>query len=113
MAVVTTEGNGHGREITIAPDLNGRNDPMSTTTLTMLLAAAMPAWIPSRLYRMTLEQYEAMAASGAIPTSHRVHLINGYLVEKVTPQSPARGRGRTVRQGARSRRPAGLARARR
>ena len=49
---------------------------------------AMPAWIPSRLYRMTVEQYEAMAASGAIPASHRVHLINGYLVEKMTHNPP-------------------------
>jgi Uma2 family endonuclease len=45
-------------------------------------------WIPSRLYRMTVEQYEAMAASGAIPTSHRVHLIYGYLVEKMTQSPP-------------------------
>jgi Uma2 family endonuclease len=37
---------------------------------------------------MTVEQYEAMAASGAIPTSHRVHLINGYLVEKMTQKPP-------------------------
>jgi Uma2 family endonuclease len=61
---------------------------MSTTTSTMPPAAAMPAWIPSRLYRMTVEQYEAMAASGAIPTSHRVHLINGFLVEKMTQKPP-------------------------
>jgi Uma2 family endonuclease len=47
-----------------------------------------PVWLPSRLYRMTVEQYEAMAASGAIPTSHRVHLINGYLVEKMTQKPP-------------------------
>ena len=61
---------------------------MSTTTSTMPPAAVMPAWIPSRLYRMTLEQYEALAASGAIPTSHRVHLVNGYLVEKMTQNPP-------------------------
>jgi Uma2 family endonuclease len=61
---------------------------MSTITSTMPPAPARPAWIPSRLYRMTVEQYEAMAASGAIPTSHRVHLINGYLVEKMTHNPP-------------------------
>jgi Uma2 family endonuclease len=61
---------------------------MSATTSTMPLPPAMPAWIPSRLYRMTVEQYEAMAASGAIPASHRVHLINGYLVEKMTHNPP-------------------------
>ena len=49
---------------------------------------ADPVWIPSRLYRMTVEQYEAMAASGAIPTSHRVHLISGFLVEKMTQKPP-------------------------
>jgi Uma2 family endonuclease len=40
------------------------------------------------LYRLSVDQYEAMAASGAIPTSHRVHLINGCLVTKMT-QKPA------------------------
>ncbi len=55
---------------------------MFATTSTMPPPPAMPAWIPSRLYRMTVEQYEAMAASGAIPASHRVHLIDGFLVEK-------------------------------
>jgi Uma2 family endonuclease len=52
------------------------------------IPTADPGWIPSRLYRMTVEQYEAMAASGAIPMSHRVHLINGYLVEKMTQKPP-------------------------
>ena len=61
---------------------------MSTTTSTMPPVAAMPAWIPSRLYRMTVEQYEAMAASGAFPASNRFHLINGYLVERMTHNPP-------------------------
>jgi Uma2 family endonuclease len=61
---------------------------MSTITQARPPAPAMSGWIPSRLYRMTVEQYEAMAASGAIPTSHRVHLINGYLVEKMTQKPP-------------------------
>ena len=38
---------------------------MSTITSTMPPAPAMPAWIPSPLYRMTVEEYEAMVASGA------------------------------------------------
>ena len=46
---------------------------MPTITREMPPASAAPGWIPSRLYRMTVEQYEAMAASGAIPTSHHVH----------------------------------------
>jgi len=62
---------------------------MSTITPTLPpIPAPDPGWVPSRLYRMTVEQYEVMAASGAIPTSHRVHLINGYLVEKVTHNPP-------------------------
>ncbi len=63
---------------------------MSTSTITQAMppAATASAWVPARLYRMTVEQYEAMAASGAIPSSHRVHLINGYLVEKMTQKPP-------------------------
>jgi Uma2 family endonuclease len=37
---------------------------------------------------MTLEQYEAMVASGAFTASDRFHLINGYLVAKMTQNSP-------------------------
>ena len=39
-------------------------------------------WIPSPLYRMSVEQYEAMVASGAFSKKDRFHLINGYLVAK-------------------------------
>jgi Uma2 family endonuclease len=62
---------------------------MSAIAPTMpTLPAPEPGWIPSPLYRMTVDQYEAMAASGAIPTSHRVHLINGCLVTKMTQKPP-------------------------
>ena len=81
-------GNGNGRESTIARDRNGRNDPMSTITSTMPPAPAMPAWIPSPLYRMTVEEYEAMVASGAFKGRNRFHLINGYLVERMTQNPP-------------------------
>ena len=47
----------------------------------------VPDWVPRRIRRMSVEEYEAAVASGAIPTSHRTHLINGYLVEKM-PQNP-------------------------
>ena len=47
-----------------------------------------PAWIPSGLYRMSLGEYEAMVASGALATSKRLHLINGYLVAKMTQNPP-------------------------
>ena len=49
---------------------------------------ADPGWIPSPLYRMTVEQYEAMVASGAFSKQDRFHLINGYLVAKMTQNPP-------------------------
>jgi Uma2 family endonuclease len=45
-------------------------------------------WIPSPLYRLTVEQYEAMVESGAFKASDRLHLINGYLVAKMTQNPP-------------------------
>lgn len=47
-----------------------------------------PGWIPSPLFRMTVEQYEAMVDSGALSSKDRVHLINGYLVVKMTQKPP-------------------------
>jgi hypothetical protein len=47
-----------------------------------------PGWIPSRLYRMTVDEYEAMVASGALKTGNRFQLINGYLVAKRTQNPP-------------------------
>ena len=38
-------------------------------------------WIPSPLYRMTVERYKALVASSVFSkTTTRLHLINGYLV---------------------------------
>jgi Uma2 family endonuclease len=51
---------------------------------------ADPAWIPSPLYRMKVDQYEAMVASGAFKARDRFHLINGYLVAKMT-KNPTHG----------------------
>jgi Uma2 family endonuclease len=45
-------------------------------------------WVPSPLYRMTVEQYEAMVESGALKARDRFHLINGYLVAKMTQNPP-------------------------
>jgi Uma2 family endonuclease len=45
-------------------------------------------WMPSPLYRMTVEEYEAMVASGALKEGKRLHLINGLLVEKMTQKPP-------------------------
>jgi Uma2 family endonuclease len=50
------------------------------------LASTTP--IPSPLYRMTLEKYESLIASGVFNKRDRVHLINGYLVTKMA-ESPS------------------------
>ena len=52
------------------------------------IPTADPGWIPSPLFRMTVEQYEAMVASGAFSKRDRFHLINGYLVAKMTQNPP-------------------------
>ena len=62
-----------------------RSHPMSTITSTPPGASA---WVPSPLYRMTLEEYEAMVASGVFKARNRFHLINGFLVAKMTQNPP-------------------------
>jgi len=58
---------------------------MSTATLTEPMAVpAGLAWVPTPLYRLSVEQYEAMVKSGIFTNRDRVHLINGYLVAKMT-----------------------------
>ncbi len=51
---------------------------------------AGPTRIPSPLYRMTLEQYESLIASGFFPKRDDVHFINGYLVTRMA-ESPLHG----------------------
>jgi Uma2 family endonuclease len=46
------------------------------------------SWVPSPLHRLTLDEYEAMVASGAFSPRDRLHLINGYLVDKMTQNDP-------------------------
>jgi Uma2 family endonuclease len=58
------------------------------TPMTPTVGPGGPAWIPSPLYRMTIDEYEAMVASGAFRGRNRFHLINGYLVEKMTQHPP-------------------------
>jgi Uma2 family endonuclease len=58
------------------------------TTVPPPLTALETGWIPSRLYRMTVDEYEALVASGAFKGRNRFHLINGYLVEKMTQNPP-------------------------
>ncbi len=43
---------------------------------------------PERLYRMSVEKYEAMVASGVFSKRDRIHLINGLLVAKMTEYPP-------------------------
>jgi Uma2 family endonuclease len=62
---------------------------MSKMTPTQLLELpGISEWIPSPLYRMTLEQYETLVESGAFSEHDRFHLINGFLVEKMTQNDP-------------------------
>jgi Uma2 family endonuclease len=37
---------------------------------------------------MTVDEYERMVAAGFIPSRNRIHLINGYLVDKMTHNPP-------------------------
>jgi hypothetical protein len=53
-----------------------------------------PTWIPSPLYRMSLEQYEAMIASGAFTTRGRVQLKDGLRGHVLQSQWSAEGNSR-------------------
>jgi Uma2 family endonuclease len=62
---------------------------MSTITATKSRKPSSDrCWIPSSLYRLTLEQYEAMVDAGIFTGRDKVHLINGYLVAKMTQNTP-------------------------
>jgi hypothetical protein len=47
------------------------------------------AWLPlpESLYRLSVEQYEAMVASGVFKKRDRIQLINGLLVTKCISSS--------------------------
>jgi Uma2 family endonuclease len=47
-----------------------------------------PKWIPKRLGRLSVDQYEAMVDSDVFTEPDRFVLINGYLVTKVTKKPP-------------------------
>jgi Uma2 family endonuclease len=61
-----------------------------STVATTGSVAARPRWIPSSLYRMTLEKYESLIASGFFSKRDDVHLIDGYLVNRMA-ESPLHG----------------------
>jgi Uma2 family endonuclease len=60
----------------------------TTRPMTATVPTALPDWAPSPLYRLTVEQYEAMADSGIFGNRDRVQLINGCLVEEMTQHPP-------------------------
>jgi Uma2 family endonuclease len=57
-------------------------------TVTPVETLPEPTWTPSPLYRMSLDKYEAMVDSGIFTPGDRLHLINGFLVAKVTQNDP-------------------------
>jgi Uma2 family endonuclease len=64
---------------------------MSTITPTeTIISPADPAWVPQAgsLFRLSIEQYEAMVASGVFSKRDRFHLINGLLVSKMAEHPP-------------------------
>jgi len=62
---------------------------MSTITATNSRNSSTDrSWIPSSLYRLTLDQYEAMVDSGIFTGRDKVHLMNGYLVAKTAQTTP-------------------------
>ncbi len=48
----------------------------------------MSEWIPSRLYRMSVDEYVALVQSGALKPRNHLHFVNGYLVAKTTQNPP-------------------------
>jgi Uma2 family endonuclease len=67
---------------------------MSAVTLSESIIApgtvepAHQGWIPSPLYRFSLERYEELVESGVFTTRDRLHLIDGYLVARMTQNPP-------------------------
>jgi Uma2 family endonuclease len=54
------------------------------------IPASQLGWIPSRLYRMSVDEYEALVESGGLKSRNHFHLVNGYLVAKMTQNPPHR-----------------------
>jgi Uma2 family endonuclease len=44
--------------------------------------------VPSQLYRMNVDQYESLVESGVFTKRDKLHLIDGYLVAKMTQGDP-------------------------
>jgi Uma2 family endonuclease len=61
-----------------------------STLASMPTQPAGPIRIPWPLYRMSLEQYESLIATGFFTKHDDVHLINGYVVNRMA-ESPEHG----------------------
>jgi Uma2 family endonuclease len=61
-----------------------------STLASMPTQPAGPIRIPRPLYRMSLEQYESLIATGFFTKHDDVHLINGYVVNRMA-ESPEHG----------------------
>ena len=64
---------------------------MSTTASTgPLTSPTISDWLPSptSIYRLTVDEYEAMVVSGHFGKGNRIHLIDGILVRKMTKKPP-------------------------
>jgi hypothetical protein len=62
--------------------------PPESTIAATPIEPADSGWIPSSLYRFSLERYEELVESAAFTTRDLFHLINGYLVVKMTRNPP-------------------------
>ncbi|MFO0890706.1 MAG: Uma2 family endonuclease [Isosphaeraceae bacterium] len=73
---------------------------MSTITPPELGAEPLGGWVPSpgSLYRMSIEKYEAMVASGVFTKRDRFELIYGLLVTKMTEYPPHAASCEVVRE---------------
>jgi Uma2 family endonuclease len=61
------------------------------STATMPQAATIPGippWVPTSFFRLTLEQHEAMVEAGILGKRDHVHLIDGFLVSRMTESAP-------------------------
>ena len=63
---------------------------MSTIIAAQPAESAAAQWLPAptSVYRLNVEQYEAMVRSGVFTKRDRLHLINGILVAKMTKKPP-------------------------
>lgn len=63
---------------------------MSVMTTEAIVPEALPEWTPTptSLYRMSVEKYESMVASGVFTKRDKLQLIYGYLVTRMTEYPP-------------------------